>query len=308
MALAVREPHDLVLERRAVARADAADLTVEERRLADVLPHELVDPVRRVQQVTINLLAADLVGRERERHGRIVAALGREPRKVDAAAIEPRRRAGLQTSPGEPERFDRLGKISRGRFAGAARRPLIAPDVDQPVQKRPRGHDERAASVLFAALECQPRDAPAVDQKPSGAAHYPRDVRLRVQSVVDPLAVAPLVGLRARRPDGGTTTAIEQLELDPGGVDRRGHQAAERVDLAHQVALRRATDRRVAGHVRNRRFRQRTDRYAAAHPRRGPGRLDAGMAGADDDHVKVCDLQSHWYYKLLFVTEHDFCV
>ena len=55
--LAMREPHHLVLERRAVARADAADLAVEERRLANVLPHELVDTVGRVQQVAINLVA-----------------------------------------------------------------------------------------------------------------------------------------------------------------------------------------------------------------------------------------------------------
>ena len=55
--LAVREPHDLVLERRAVARADAADLAVEERRLADVRAHELVDALGRVQQVAVDLIA-----------------------------------------------------------------------------------------------------------------------------------------------------------------------------------------------------------------------------------------------------------
>ena len=42
VALAMREPHDLVFERRAVARTDPGDLAVEERRLVDVRAHEVV--------------------------------------------------------------------------------------------------------------------------------------------------------------------------------------------------------------------------------------------------------------------------
>ena len=59
MPLPVREPHHLVFERRAVARTDALDLAVEERRLVDVLPHQLVDAVGRVQQVTGDLRPID---------------------------------------------------------------------------------------------------------------------------------------------------------------------------------------------------------------------------------------------------------
>ena len=63
-------------------------------------------------------------------------------------------------------------------------------------------------------------------------------------SVADPRRVAPLVGLRARRPDRGAAAAIEQLELDARRVDGQSHQAAERVDLADEMPLRRAADRR----------------------------------------------------------------
>ena len=50
MSLAMRKPHHLVFERRAVARPDSGDLAVEQRRLVNVSPYELVDFVRRVQQ------------------------------------------------------------------------------------------------------------------------------------------------------------------------------------------------------------------------------------------------------------------
>ncbi len=39
MPLAMREPHDLVFERRAVARTDPRYLSVEQRRSSDVFPH-----------------------------------------------------------------------------------------------------------------------------------------------------------------------------------------------------------------------------------------------------------------------------
>ena len=59
----------------------------------------------------------------------------------------------------------------------------------------------------------------------------------RRERVAHPRAVAPLVRLRARRPDRRAAAAVEQLELDARRVDRAAHQAAERVDLADQVAL-----------------------------------------------------------------------
>ena len=96
----------------------------------------------------------------------------------------------------------------------------------------------------------------------------------------------------ACRPARAATTPrvpapVEQLELDAGGVDRPAHQPAERIDLADEMALGRAANRRVAGHQRDGLGRQRAERHAAAEPRRGPGRLAPGVPGADDDDVEV---------------------
>ena len=216
----MREAHHLVLERRAVARADAGNLPVEERRLRDVLAHQRVHALRRVHQVTGNLRTIDRAAQKREGHRRIVPALLREAREVDAAPVQSRRRAGLQTSPGEAERLQRLREITRRRLTRAPRGLLIAADVHQPVEERTGGHDERIAPVDIAVLHRESGDLAVLDENPPGLADNPGDVRLALERRAHPRAVDALVGLRARRPHGGPAAAIEQLELDRRLVDR----------------------------------------------------------------------------------------
>ena len=58
MPLLVRKPDDLVFERRTVARTDALNLPVEQRRAIDVRAHEIADAIVRVQQIALDLRAA----------------------------------------------------------------------------------------------------------------------------------------------------------------------------------------------------------------------------------------------------------
>ena len=66
------------------------------------------------------------------------------------------------------------------------------------------------------------------------------------------LAVELAVGLGARALHGGTLGAVEQPELDAGGVGDAAHQPVEGIDLAHEVALAEAADGRIAGHLADR--------------------------------------------------------
>ena len=85
----------------------------------------------------------------------------------------------------------------------------------------------------------------------------------------------------------GPAASIEQLELNAGRVDRATHQAAERVDLPHEMALRGAADCRIARHVRDRVGRQRADADARAQARRSEGCLASRVARADHDDVEL---------------------
>jgi hypothetical protein len=84
--------------------------------------------------------------------------------EVDASAMEAWRSSRLQPSHREPEVPDRLRQRARRRLAVPACRPLIAADVDQPVQKRPGGDDQRLARQTFAILELESND---VARRPS---------------------------------------------------------------------------------------------------------------------------------------------
>ena len=99
-------------------------------------------------------------------------------------------------------------------------------------------------------------------------------------------AVELAIGLRARALDGGTLGAVQQAELDAGGIRHPAHQAIQRIDLAHQVTLAEPADGRVARHLADGREAMRDKRRARAHARRRSRRLAAGMAAADHDNVE----------------------
>ena len=56
------------------------------------------------------------------------------------------------------------------------------------------------------------------------------------------------VGLGARAAHRRALAAVEHAELDAAGVRHAAHEAVERVDLAHEMALSEPADRRIARH------------------------------------------------------------
>src|SRR6266496_2421121 len=104
--------------------------------------------------MTGDLRTSERAGQKRERHRRLVPVLHGEhapfhlTREIDAIAIETRRRAGLQPSPLEPVRLERLREIRRRRFPDATRRPLLSTYMDQAVQERAGGDDQRLTTEI----------------------------------------------------------------------------------------------------------------------------------------------------------------
>ena len=78
---------------------------------------------------------------------------------------------------------------------------------------------------------------------------------------------------------------VQQPELDARLVRHPAHQAVERVDLAHQVALAEAADGRVARHLADGVQAMGEQQGARAGAGRGRGGLAPGMAAADHDHI-----------------------
>ncbi len=103
------------------------------------------------------------------------------------------------------------------------------------------------------------------------------------------LPVQLAVGLGARALDRWALGAVQEPELDAGGIGHTAHEAVERIDLAHQVALAEPADGGVAGHLADGREGMGDEGRAGAHAgSRGRG-LAAGMAATHHDHIE-CQL------------------
>ena len=79
----------------------------------------------------------------------------------------------------------------------------------------------------------------------------------------------------------------------PACVGDPAHQAVQRVDLAHEMALAEPADGRIAGHLADGGEAVGDQRRARAHARRGGRGLAAGMAAADDDDVEAFVVPVH---------------
>src|SRR5262245_47791188 len=109
MPFPLRKSHDLVFKRGTVPRPDAFDLTVEQGRARNVLPDDVVDSIRCVQQIAIDLRSRNQTGQKRKRDWRIIAPFAGKGAstdplfKVDALSIQSRWSTSLETTPLEAE-------------------------------------------------------------------------------------------------------------------------------------------------------------------------------------------------------------
>jgi hypothetical protein len=164
--------------------------------------------------------------------------------------------------------------------------PLLIADVHQAVQERPGRHNEGATKELVAVLSGKTYDTIPVHEDLASTRKNPLNIGLMTNYGGDPVGIASLVSLRARRPYRRSSTAIEQLELDARRIDRTAHQAAQRIDLANQVSLRGSSDGRVARHVRDGLEREGAHADATSHSCRGECRFDSGMSRANHNYIE----------------------
>ena len=113
------------------------------------------------------------------------------------------------------------------------------------------------------------------------------EVGLRFDDAFHFLLVGFFVGLGARAVHRGAFAAVEQAELDAGGIDGLAHGAAEGVDFANDLSLGDAADGWVTAHLRDGVAVGGEQRGACSHARCGECGFATGMTGADNEHVEV---------------------
>ena len=146
---------------------------------------------------------------------------------------------------------------------------FLLADVNEAVEES-AGRQHHAAGRAMPAIAERDTRYPAVPDRAANPRRHPR----RSPDPAFPPAARRRPGDRACGRPGRAArappplAAVQDAELDARPVDRPAHDAVERIDLAHEMALAEPADRRIARHLADRRPLVRS--AAASAPRAAP--------------------------------------
>lgn len=150
MALLLFKADDLVLNGRAVPRADTLNVAAVERQAVQVVENDLMGRGVRVGDVAVDLVVHRHAGHRTERAqlGVGVAGLTFELREVDAAAVDAGGRAGLEAAAVKPCATRRFCQLGSGVGAVGAAVIVGVAHKDTPAQVGAGGNDDGLAGVV----------------------------------------------------------------------------------------------------------------------------------------------------------------
>ena len=165
-----------------------------------------------------------------EHRARLIAVLFAQFGVVDAAAVDARRRAGLQ--PADPQRQlpqSRRQSI-RGRIAGAAARMALHADVDPAAEKGADGEYDVAGEKFDAALRDAALDSIAPHLQIGNLLLEQLQVRLPLEKAANGAPVQLAVRLRPSGAHRGPLAGVERSKLYARlvGGERHGTARAHR--------------------------------------------------------------------------------
>ena len=216
VTLAVAELDDLVLDRRAVTRADAFDRTGIHGRAPEIGADDLMRGERRAGNAAVDLRIDDAVGKQRERLRILVGRLLVQRSPVDRTPVEAGRRPRLQPAELEARVAHRRRQPHAGLLVHAARDNLLFADVDKAAQEGAGGQNDRAAAEPPAIREHDSNDLAIPDLEIMGLALDHIKAVLVPNRCLHRLAIELPVRLGTRAAHGRALAAVEQAELDTG--------------------------------------------------------------------------------------------
>src|SRR5580704_7756146 len=191
---------DLVFDRWAITRTDGLNLPRVHRRTGDILANDAQRLRRGVRDVARNLALRELAGAKTERSGIGITGLRFETAPVDGAAIEARRRSGLEPASAQTETLQSLTKQNGGRLAAPSGGIALLSAVNQSVEKRSGSNYGRARNDGSTIAKTNACDRSIVEDYIDHFGLLDEEIRLRLEHFAHLDAVLLLVALRAWRP------------------------------------------------------------------------------------------------------------
>src|SRR5690625_2548924 len=160
--------------------------------------------------------------------------------------------------------------------------------MDQATEEGTGGQDDRTGPNPFSGRGNDADTVPGIiDQQVLYRRRENDEPLLIGNEILDGHFVELAVRLCAWTTDRSALASIEDTKLDAGAVDCATHDTVQRIDLAHQMPLPKATNGRVARHLANS-FRIVGHQEAASpHARSGSGCFAACMASSDHYNIIV---------------------
>ena len=288
VAFLVGEADDLVLDGWAIARTDALDRAVEQRRAVEVGEDDVLCLLGGIGEVARARVGDEAVCHEGEGIEFFVSVLDGHFFKIHRLAVDTRRSARLEAACREPQREQR--RCQRGRAAKAVGTHALAEaaDDDLGVEIDARRDDDSAAAERLSLRGLDAADRSVFGQDLGDFALQDVEPRLSFEHRLHITVVFGFVRLPSQRADGGAFAGVEHTDLQKIGVRGDAHLTAERVYLADEVTLGGAADRGVARHKSDRVQRQRDDEGLVSGAREGEARLNSGVSRTDNYRVINC--------------------
>src|SRR6185503_5870559 len=226
----------------------------------DILANNVMRLRRGVSDMTTNLMVmmGHPFGTKAEWSRIDIAGLLLKSVPVNRPSIQSRRRYRLQPAAPQAKLLERLTQQHRSRLSRPPRRILLLSAMNKSVKKCPRSNDDRSCTHS-AAIPKPDSDCPlaglsadfrrqttVLQNQIRNFSLLDLKIPLRLQNLAHPNPIGLLVALRPRRPHRRPAGSVQQSKLDANCIRNLAHNAAQRVDLAHQVPFGNSANRRIA--------------------------------------------------------------
>ena len=248
MGFLVSEPHDLVLDRRAITRTDPLDMPPIHCRAIEIVADDLVGLFVGMRNSAGNLADLRPLRQEGKHHRIVISRLAVEDIPVDRLPVQPGRRSGFQTSKGQAELRNAFRQQVRGLVTHPSTWALLVTDMDDAMQEGACGQHNRASRDRGTILQPNTCNAPIDHHQIGGLAFKNAQVGQRRQLCLHGKAIELAVRLGPRPLHGRPLAAIEKAKLDARRIGDAPHGPTKRVNFTNKVALPEAADGGIAGH------------------------------------------------------------